>query len=211
MILASRLLSRRMFVLPMLLALAVPALAQSASSVTTPVAALNAGLLRVMQEGKDTPFEARMEILTPIVKSSFDLPLILRNSIGGRYVNFPAQEKAQLLESFTQFTVASYVANFDSFSGERFEILPGLRQVGTDTVVPTRILSGGSAEAAKLDYVVHSTSAGYQISDVLLDGSISRVAVQRSDFRSLVANGDAGRLITMLRGKVTSFANGARQ
>ena len=29
--------------------------------------------------------------------------------------------------------------------------------------------------------------------DVLLDGSISRVAVQRSDFRKILANGDAER------------------
>lgn len=210
MILAPRLVSRCMLVLSLLLALAAPARAQAPSAVIAPVAALNAGLLRVMQEGKDTSFQTRMQLLTPIVQSSFDLPLILRNSIGGRYANFPAQEKTELLESFTQFTVASYVANFDSFSGERFDILPGLRQVGAETVVPTRILSGGT-EAAKLDYVVHPTTAGYQIADVLLDGSISRVAVQRSDFRSLVASGHAGALITMLRDKVASFANGARQ
>ena len=207
---AFRLLTRCMLLLPLMMAAAVPVRAQGSSPAIAPVAALNAGLLQVMQQGKATPFQLRMQTLTPIVQSSFDLDLILRNSIGPRFASFPAEQRAELLESFTQFTVASYVANFDSFDGERFEILPALRQAGVDTVVPTRIVSGGT-EAAKLDYVVHPTASGYQIADVLLDGSISRVAVQRSDFRSVVANGDAMPLISMLRRKVASFAAGARQ
>jgi len=211
MTLVSRLFPRHLFLLPLLLAMAFPAWAQISSPAVAPVAALNAGLLRVMREGRAAPFDARMQILTPIVQGSFDLPLILRNSIGPRFTGFAAQEKSDLLDSFTQFTVASYVANFDAFEGERFDILPALRQAGADTVVSTRIIGGNGAEAAKLDYVVHQTPSGYQIADVLLDGSISRVAVQRSDFRSVVASGDAVPLISMLRRKVASFAAGARQ
>lgn len=202
---ASRLVSRILLVILPLIAFQ----AGAQSEATVPVATLNAGLVQVMKAGRATPFQERMQLLTPVVQRSFDLELILRNSIGPRWAGFSAQQKADLLDSFTQFTVASYVANFDAFAGERFEILPTLRRVGPDTVVPTRILSGG-AEAAKLDYVVHPAASGYQIADVLLDGSISRVAVQRSDFRSVVSSGDAAPLIAMLRSKVASFAAGAR-
>lgn len=201
---AFRLVSRVLLLLPLM---AFPAGAQP--EVTGPVASLNDGLVQVMKAGRATPFQERMRLLTPIVQRSFDLELILRNSVGPRWAAFNAQQKADLLDSFTQFTVASYVANFDAFGGEKFEILPTQRQVGADTVVATRILSGG-VEAAKLDYVVHQAASGYQIADVLLDGSISRVAVQRSDFRSVVASGDAAPLIAMLRSKVASFAAGAR-
>ncbi len=208
MTLASRILPRALLVASLLGAMAWPAHSQPA--ITAPVAALNAGLLQVMRAGKTTPFQTRMASLTPVIRSSFDLELILRNSVGPRYARFSAQQKADLLASFTQFTVASYVANFDAFGGEKFEILPTLRQAGADVVVPTRILSGG-VEAAKLDYVVHPAGEGAQIADVLLDGSISRVAVQRSDFRALVASGDPAPLIAMLRAKVASFEAGARQ
>ena len=180
------------------------------SPAVRPVAALNAGLLEVMKAGKSTPFATRLQMLTPVVKSSFDLDLILRNSVGPRYAAFPGAQRQQLLDTFTQFTVASYVANFDELGDTHFEILPNLRPSGADTVVPTRILNG-AVEAAKIDYVVQQEAAGPQITDVLLDGTISRVAVQRSDFRSLVASGDAAPLIAMLRRKVESFASGARQ
>ena len=43
---------------------------------------------------------------------------------------------------------------------------------------------------------------------MLLNGSISRVAVQRSDFRALLGGGDAATLIASLRGKVARLAAG---
>ncbi len=46
--------------------------------------------------------------------------------------------------------------------------------------------------------------------DVLLDGSISRVAVQRSDFRALVGSGDAGKLIATLRTKTEALEAGRK-
>ena len=45
--------------------------------------------------------------------------------------------------------------------------------------------------------------------DVLADGSISRVAVQRSDFRSLLASGGAPALLGSLQRKVSDLSGGA--
>ena len=42
------------------------------------------------------------------------------------------------------------------------------------------------ATPTPLDYVMRQGEKGRRAVDVLLDGSISRVAVQRSDFRSLL-------------------------
>ena len=45
--------------------------------------------------------------------------------------------------------------------------------------------------------------------DVLADGSISRVAVQRSDFRRLVSRGGAQALIESLNQKTNDLSGGA--
>ena len=45
--------------------------------------------------------------------------------------------------------------------------------------------------------------------DVLADGSISRVAVQRSDFRRLVTRGGAQALIESLNQKTADLSGGA--
>ena len=170
---------------------------------STPVLALDEGLLAIMHQGKATPFTDRMRTLTPVIEQAFDLKRILQNSVGPRYRSIPAAKQDELLDAFTGFTVASYVANFESFSGERFEVLPETRRSGDDTVVQTRIVPV-SGEPTKLDYVVR----GDKIVDILLDGSISRVAVQRSDFRSLIGSGDPGPLIAMLRNKAAGLTAG---
>ena len=45
--------------------------------------------------------------------------------------------------------------------------------------------------------------------DVLADGSISRVAVQRSDFRRLLSSGGATALIESLNRKISDLSGGA--
>jgi phospholipid transport system substrate-binding protein len=59
-----------------------------------------------------------------------------------------------------------------------------------------------------LDYVMRAEDAGWKAVDILLDGSISRVAVQRSDFRSLLRPGDASALIESLQRKVDQLSAG---
>jgi phospholipid transport system substrate-binding protein len=175
----------------------------------SPIAALNAGLLSIMHAGASTPFATRMKTLQPVVEQTFDLRLILRNSVGPRWTAFDAAQQTALLAAFTDFTVASWVANFDSFDGERFEILPDVRKIGSDQVVRTRIVPG-SGSPTRLDYVMRDIDNGWKAVDILLNGSISRVAVQRSDFRAQLASGDPGPLIAMLRDKVTALAAGAK-
>jgi phospholipid transport system substrate-binding protein len=181
--------------------------AQTASGPLTPIQILDDGLLAAMRAGRATPFDTRMQMLIPIVQRAFNLPAILQASVGPRYVSFSPQTQADLLNIFIQFTAASYAANFDSYNGERFEVSPETRRSGSDEVVTTKIVGSGG-ESNRLDYVVRANGGAYQIVDVLLDGSISRVAVQRSDFRSVLASGDATPLIGMLRNKVASLAAG---
>lgn len=173
-----------------------------------PIVALNQALLAAMQAGQGTPFVQRFERLAPVVERAFDLPGILQASVGPRWSGLPPAQQAQLLEVFRRFTVASYAARFDSYGGERIEVLPEGRTVGADRVVATRIVPAGG-EPTRIDYVMRRGPAGWQAVDVLLNGSISQVAVQRSDFRTSVAAGDASALIASLQRKVAELSGGA--
>ena len=195
---------RRLLALVVLLA---PIAARAQDLASAPVEAIDQGILAIMHAGRSTSFAQRMQMMTPVVQAAYDLPRILSNSVGLRFAGFPPPAQATLLDVFTQFTVASYVANFDDYHGERFDILPETRRLGNDEVVQTRLLQA-SGEVLKLDYVVSRDSGGWKIIDVLLNGSISRVAVQRSDFRALLGGGEAGPLIASLRSKVARLAAG---
>jgi phospholipid transport system substrate-binding protein len=51
--------------------------------------------------------------------------------------------------------------------------------------------------------------SAWKVVDVLADGSISQVAVQRSDFRRLVSRGGAQALIQSLNQKTNDLSGGA--
>ena len=181
--------------------------ARAAPEAAGPIAELNQGLLQVMHAGKATPFEQRYATLQPVVQQTFDLDTILETSVGPRWRSFTPAQQQQLQAEFLRFTVASYVSNFASFGGEKFEIDPETRAVGTEQVVATHIVST-AGEPARIDYVMRQGGGGWRAVDVLLDGSISRIAVQRSDFRSLLSGGPDA-LVASLHKKVVDLSGGA--
>ena len=205
-------LARRALLNGFLGALLLPGLGRLAlaadADAAAPIAALNRGLLNAMRAGKATPFPQRFATLAPLVEGAFDVPGILQASVGPRWAALPPAQQSQLLDVFRRFTVASYVANFDNFNGEKLEVLPVSRPVGADQVVATQIVPS-SGTPTRIDYVMRRTPQGWRAVDVLLNGSISRVAVQRSDFRSLLGSGDAGALIQSLQRKTADLSGGA--
>jgi len=184
--------------------------AQDSSGPTAPIQALIDGLIAVMRAGKTTPFRDRFHMLTPTIDRVFDLPGILRVSVGLHWDDVDAAQQAILLKVFRGFTVVSYVANFDSYDGQRFEIAPALRAIGTDQVVNTKFVPT-TGDADRIDYVMHQEGAAWKVVDVLLDGTISRVAVQRSDFRGVLAHGGAPALIASLQRKVMDLAGSSME
>ncbi|HMD64962.1 MAG TPA: ABC transporter substrate-binding protein [Stellaceae bacterium] len=181
-----------------------------ASEITAPVEQLHAGLMTIMKAGKTAPFGQRYETIAPVIGRTFDLEAILRQVIGPRLTSLPADQQMALADAFHRYTIASYVANFDTYSGQRFEIVPAVRAVGNDRVVETRIASPGS-RVHVLDYVMRQEGSGWKVVDVLAEGAISRVASQRSEMRSLLADGGGAGVLVSLRQKTAELSGGILQ
>jgi phospholipid transport system substrate-binding protein len=178
-------------------------------SAVAPIKTLCDGLLRSMKAGSATPFAQRFGMLTPMVDQAFDLPAILQVSVGPTWSGVPPNEQAVLQAAFRRYTIASYVNSFDNFNGQQFDIQPGTKSLpNSEQLVQTKIVSS-SGESHELDYVMRQEGGGWKAVDVLADGSISRVAVQRSDFRRLVTQGGAQALIDSLNRKTADLSGGA--
>jgi len=182
----------------------------SASDITAPVEQLHAGLMSIMKAGKTASFRQRYETIAPVIGQIFDLETILRQVVGPRWPSLPADQQAALADAFRRYTIASYVANFDTYSGQSFDTGPVVRPVGNDRVVETRIASAGGKVHA-LDYVMRQERGGWKVVDVLAEGSISRVASQRSEMRSLLADGGGAELLVSLRQKTAELSGGILQ
>lgn len=176
---------------------------------TTTIQRFNAALLAVMKTGRQAAFNQRFQALAPAVDQAFDLRTVLATSIGPSWAGLAPDEQNRLLDAFRRYTVASYVANFDNYSGQNFSVLPDTRSLNAGRVVVQSRIIPPSGEATELDYVMQQTAAGWKAVDVLAAGSISRVAVQRSDFRRLLSNGGGDALVASLQRKTTDLSGGA--
>ncbi len=201
-------LRRRGLIAALLSSAVMPARAAADQAVLAPVEHLVEALLSVMKAGMGTPFQQRFGMLGPVIDHSFDLTAIMKQSIGSSWAGLSPDQQNLLIDAFRRYTVASYVNSFDAFNGQRFEVSPETRAVGNEQVVQTRLIPK-AGDTHELDYLVRQGPAGWQVVDVLAEGSISRVAVQRSDFRRLMARGGAQALADSLNAKSADLSDGA--
>jgi phospholipid transport system substrate-binding protein len=185
-------------------AASAPVAAVSGSAPAQPVSTLYARLTEI--EHSRGSFAQRAQLLAPVVDQVFNLPVVLQNSLGLRFRTVPEGQKQQLLEQFRQFTVARYVSNFAAGGTDTFKVDPAVTPspVAGDQIVHTQIIASGAS--TDINYVMRQGAAGWQVVDVLLNGNISQVAVQRADFGSSLTSGDATSLIDSLRKKTQAFS-----
>ena len=188
----------------------LPLSAWAAAPEASPVASLDNALIATMKAGSaNEGFSQRVAALKPVVDQSFDLPVITQNSVGFLWNTLPAAQQQQLTTLMEQFTVASYVSQFNGFGGEQINLQPAEKTLGAKRIVQTQIVPSDGSSPTEIDYVVGQDATGWQISDVLLNGTISQVAIHSSDFSALVTSGDASQLIAALKSKIAALASGS--
>ena len=178
------------------------------AAATAPIAQLDNALLASMKAGETTPFDDRYRALAPVIERVFDLDAVLAASIGLSWATLPAAQKAALETAFRRYTISSYATSFDSYNGQSFQLAPTVRSLGNGEVVVNSRLRSSDGTSVVLDYVMRRGPSGWQAVDVLTDGSISRVAVQRSDFRRLLGSGGTPALVAGLEHKGANLSGG---
>ena len=179
----------------------------AASEVSAPIEQLDAGLIEIMKAGKATPFQSRCDLLGPLVVRALDLEFILEGAVGAAWATLLQDQQTALRVAFQRFSIAKYVANFEDYAGERFELLPPA--AGGGPVVRVKIVPGSpGGQAHVLGYVMRQTADGWKAVDVTADG-ISVVAVQQAEFRAVMAMGGIAHLLARLQQKASELAGEA--
>ena len=165
-------------------------------------------LLGTMRDGRTLGQSGRYAKLAPAVDRNFDIPTMTRLAIGPSWGTLSPAQQQQLLGAFEHYVAATYADRFDSYSGEQLQVT-GERPSGTDRIVQTRIVKS-DGEATRLDYLLHQDQGTWRISDVYLDGTISQLAVHRSEFHSILHREGVDGLVMALNRKVDLLRSVAR-
>jgi phospholipid transport system substrate-binding protein len=177
---------------------ATPGVAEAAGP-TEVVRNLYAQLLDTMQHAASLGPRGRYQKLEPVMLASFDVPFMSRLSIGPSWARLTPEQKQRAAAAYGRYVAALYATRFDSFSGERFEVL-GEQKIKHGTLVRTQIIKS-NGEPVSVNYVLHDNDHAWQIRDAYLSGSISELATRRSEFANILRVNGIDGLITSLNKK----------
>ena len=188
--------------------LAVPAAAQEGgASASARVESLHEALIGVMKQAEALGYEGRARTLRPIVPACYDIAFMARKSVGSHWKNLSEEEQARFVDKFADMTVAHYAGRFVGYSGEQFETLGQEDGVGETRVVKTRLVRPGD-EAVLLDYRLHRTGDGWRIIDVYFNGTISELALRRSEYSTLLKREGFASLMEALDRTIAKLREG---
>ncbi len=164
-------------------------------------------LVAAMKQGASLPFAARVQLLAPEIRRDFDLALMSRIVVGPIWKQLGSQDRQNVVDAFSDYSVANYAQRFKSFSGERFEVDPNATSLANgDCTVHTKLFTG-APEPVQLDYLMRRADGRWRIIDVFLNGTISELAARRSEYSLILRTGGGAALVDLLRKKTAELAH----
>jgi len=189
-----------------LAALSLPATAMGAGGTDT-VRSLYDTLLSTMRNGPALGPRGRYAQIQPVVRRVFDIPFMTRLAVGPQWEGVPEAQRQEVSQAFERYVAAIYAERFDSYSGERLQVI-GEQPSAGGTVITSQIVKS-NGQPVNINYLMRDSGGVWKIADVYLDGTISEMATRRSEFAAILrARGITG-LIQTLNAKANTLT-GAR-
>jgi len=184
-----------------------PAAAKSGSP-SKIVDTLHENLISVMKNSKTLGYDGRFAQLEPVISELFDIPFMAEKSVGRYWKSVDEENRSRLLTKFEQFTVANYAGRFTDYSGQSFETFKEEASRHGTVMVYSR-LDTGNGETIQLNYRLRPDgNDGWRIIDVLLNGTVSELALRRSEYSSLIQREGFAALMAALNERIDDLAGG---
>jgi phospholipid transport system substrate-binding protein len=171
----------------------------AAASGSDTVQGLYDALLDTMKNGRTLGQSGRFTHLAPVIRRSFDIASMARLSVGPSWSGLTEAQRQQASESFGRYISATYADRFDSYGGQKLEVI-GEEPAASGVMVRSRIIKA-DGEPVKVDYMMRRIGESWLISDIYLDSAISEVATRRSEFAAILKRDGIDGLIAALNRK----------
>jgi phospholipid transport system substrate-binding protein len=169
------------------------------------VETLHTTLIEVMKNADSLGYQGRYETLDPVLRESFDIPFMAEKSVGRHWKILDDAQRAELVEAFTRFTIANYAGRFEGWSGQSFETLREEPSTHGLMLVHTQLVDPGG-DNTQLNYRLKPSSDSWKIVDVYLNGTVSELALRRSEYSSLIKREGVDALLTALTERIDELS-----
>ncbi len=184
---------------------AVVAEATNVAPAVAVIARFQNTLLTAMKKGPQIGFHGRYRILAPAVRESHNLAYIAQITVGPYWPRLSPTQHAAFIKVFTRLTVATYAAQFKSYSGEQFKETAAHAVGRGDVLVETKLVAHGHKEAT-LDYLLAPSGADWKIVNIVANG-VSDLALKRAQYTAIIHRKGFPALLDLLRSKVAQLSH----
>jgi len=180
--------------------------AAAASEPVRVVERLHGALIEVMKDASKLGYQGRYDKLTPVLHDTYDTAFMAEKTVGRHWSKATPAEQAELVATFSRFMVSNYAGRFDGYSGQKFVTVSEEPSAQNSVLVRTR-LDQPEGEAVHLDYRLRENAGKWKIVDVYLNGTVSEVALRRSEYASLINRDGWQALIVALDDRIATLAS----
>jgi len=166
---------------------------------------LHATLLDIMKRADELGFDGRLELVRPILSETFDLAFVGEKVVGNHWKKLSEDEQRRWIEKFSHLTAANYAGRFSGYGGESFRTI-GEEDAARDTRVVLTELLIPSEEDVQLNYRLIQTPAGWRIIDVYLNGTVSELALRRSEYSATLKRDGFDKLTAAVDDKIAELS-----
>ena len=179
----------------------------SAAPAEVTIEAFHAGLLDIMKHADELGMQGRIEKLTPLMDKTFDLRFMASKTVGRHWRKLSDEEKGVWVDLFKRFTTANYAGRFTGFTGEEFVTI-GVEDAPRGThVVLTKIIVPGDKDV-QLNYRMIERNGTWKVIDVFLNGTVSELALRRSEYSSALKHEGFASLLISVEEKIEDLIEG---
>jgi phospholipid transport system substrate-binding protein len=118
--------------------LSYPVHAAQASGSDT-VEGLYDALLSTMKNARTLGQSGRFVQLDPVIRRSFDISSMARLSVGPSWTGLSEAQRQQAIDSYGRYISATYADRFDSYAGQKLEVI-GEEPAASGVLVRSRII-----------------------------------------------------------------------
>ena len=164
----------------------------------------NAALMDSMKGGKELGYSGRYKLLEPVIKDSFALSYMASVTVGQYWKKLNEKERRSLVDTYSEWTIATYVGRFDVYSGEKFEVVSESKLNPDNASVDSKLYAKKERD---FHYRLRKTAGKWRIVDIQVYG-VSQLALTRSQFVSVLRDEGFNVLISMLKKKIADLSSG---
>jgi phospholipid transport system substrate-binding protein len=171
------------------------------------VGTLNAKLLEAMKGAEELGYQGRFDLLRPTLLGTFDLDFMASKSIGRGWKTLDDEQKLLWQSAFGRLITANFAGRFEGYSGQSFEILGEEEAAHGTMMVLTKIVDPGKDDV-QLNYRMQETEGRWRIVDVYFNGTVSELAMRRSEYSSMFKREGFDELLEAVDARIAKFASG---